>query len=532
MKIYLTFLAIVCVKLLAAQASNDTWNQYNIAPGDRWYDTYQFGSQELSQAPYSIFKFSTSAADIKVTGWSNLHGIDPTNSRLQIKVDGIRQSPLQLTNGPRSYDIFLGGEGINKVVEITVGLQTQPFARDLTGIYGTALYGVSYPEKASFSVLKPEAPEILILGTSIMSGYSAKFPDTDGVLALLRNTYKLKAALHGWSAATLHQETATQEKRQQLIHRIVQLFKGNSRPRVWIERQTNDYGLDEGVQSAANYKQNTAAFIDELKDSLPQVRIYLQTALVRTYGASVNRFGNLLSDYRSICYDIASPRSNFVSLINGLEMVSVSNLNDGLHPNEEGMAEYAQKIMGVLNSSNTTLPVRFSHFSTVCSNGIVLNWKTAQEANSDRFFIERSDDGRSWKAVGSVVAAGNSLNENSYTFTDKNSTGFYRIVEVARDGSKILSSVIKSTCSLSSALKISPNVVSKTAVVSITSSKPQHLSLNLYNHSGSIVKHLETDLAEGNTNVLLDMGSLSNGMYTLRAAAKGEMRVAKIIKID
>jgi lysophospholipase L1-like esterase len=533
MKIYLTLFAFLCIKMVSAQApAQSGFTTRSILREEMWYNTLKTGSFELDQSAYSVLKFTTNAANIKVIGWSNLEGLDAFNSRLRLKVDGVQQSPIHVTNGPNPYDVNLGNEGQNKVVEITVGLQTQPFGRNLTGVYGTGVRGVSYPSTASFSIITPEAPELLILGTSIMNGFGATNPDTDGIVALLRNTYNIKAAVHGWCAASMMQETNTQASRNELIDRIVEVFSGNANPKIWIERQTNDYGLEDGLQSAASYQDNTAALIDELKARLPNLKIYLQTAIVRTLGTGANQFGNVLSDYRAASSNIASTRTSFITLIDGLNMLSVSNLSDGLHPSTVGMSEYAQKMVAVLQSTNAVLPVHFSHITATCNHGVLLTWKTAQEINSDEFVIERSVDGRTWTTAGTVPANGNSSRESSYSFTDKNTGGFFRVVEVGKDGSKVISSMVKSACTFSNAIKVQPSVVSTNAVVSISSTKRQQLSLTVYNTAGAIVKQVETSITPGNNNITVDVSSLSNGIYTIKATVEGDTRGARIVKIN
>lgn len=65
------------------------------------------------------------------------------------------------------------------------------------------------------------------------------------------------------------------------------------------------------------------------------------------------------------------------------------------------------------------LPLSLTKFEARLQNGIaVLDWETAREQNTDFFEIERSDDGRSFEALGKVRASGNSNELVQYTYTD------------------------------------------------------------------------------------------------------------------
>lgn len=535
MKTYFTLLCILCSHWLFAQSnmSSAPAVKYDPSPAEMWYNSYRpIDVAGFNQSPYSIFKFVTDAASVRMSAWSNLNIFDSANSRFRIRIDGVQQEPIQIVNGINYYDLPLGQAGVPKTVEITIGLQIQIFERELKSLYGTEIHSIFYPAQASFSVVQPVAPELLILGTSIMSGYFADIADTEGVFALLRNNYQVKASLHGWSAATLWQETNCPERRNALVNQIMKIFAGNDYPKIWIERQTNDFGLYDGVQNAASYESNTAAFLDELKDSLPNVKVYLQTATVRTMGASINQFGNSLSDYRAASAAIAAARTSWVTFVDGLQMVSLSNLRDGLHPNSQGMAEYAANIVSILSSTTATvLPMHFSSIGVTCNNGAVLNFRTEQEVNTQYFSVEKSENGTDWIPVGRVAPkAGNSL-QNTYTFTENTSGKYYRVVQTAKDGTKVFSSVVRSSCGSGKSIKVVPNPVINSAVLAITSPVAEEVSLVVYDMNGRMVKQSNATISAGNTNLQLDLGPLANGLYTLKVVSdKQDVESVRIIK--
>ncbi|ANQ51291.1 hypothetical protein MY04_3947 [Flammeovirga sp. MY04] len=84
------------------------------------------------------------------------------------------------------------------------------------------------------------------------------------------------------------------------------------------------------------------------------------------------------------------------------------------------------------------LPVELSYFKTkVEENNVILEWETATEINSKSFKITRSYDGKKFKNVTVIKAAGNSDTSIKYNYTDKNvkfGTATYRLIETDLDG--------------------------------------------------------------------------------------------------
>ena len=84
------------------------------------------------------------------------------------------------------------------------------------------------------------------------------------------------------------------------------------------------------------------------------------------------------------------------------------------------------------------LPVTIAGFTAVRSgNETILQWQTATEQNSREFVIERSSDGKTYTAIGSVEATGNSQTLQDYAYTDAQplpNTNFYRLKQVDQDG--------------------------------------------------------------------------------------------------
>lgn len=87
----------------------------------------------------------------------------------------------------------------------------------------------------------------------------------------------------------------------------------------------------------------------------------------------------------------------------------------------------------------TILPVTLHSFTASPSEaGVLLKWSTVTETNSGRFEIQQSTDAKTWKAIGTVDAAGDSPVMSHYSFTDvspASGQNYYRLKMIDLDGS-------------------------------------------------------------------------------------------------
>lgn len=92
-----------------------------------------------------------------------------------------------------------------------------------------------------------------------------------------------------------------------------------------------------------------------------------------------------------------------------------------------------------IGTYSEVLPLTLVNFNAVReTNGIRLQWRTAQEINVKQIEIERSVDGFSFIKIGSL-AANNNAGEHDYTYLDRNAStslyNYYRLKTIDYDGS-------------------------------------------------------------------------------------------------
>ncbi|WP_165370555.1 T9SS type A sorting domain-containing protein [Hymenobacter persicinus] len=88
--------------------------------------------------------------------------------------------------------------------------------------------------------------------------------------------------------------------------------------------------------------------------------------------------------------------------------------------------------------SSAPLPVELTAFEALRqNNAVLLKWATASEKNNDRFSVERSADGKDFKAIATVRGSGSTTKTTSYSVTDKEPlTGlnYYRLRQIDTEG--------------------------------------------------------------------------------------------------
>lgn len=143
---------------------------------------------------------------------------------------------------------------------------------------------------------------------------------------------------------------------------------------------------------------------------------------------------------------------------------------------------------------------------------VLCKWATANEVNASHFIIQRSDDGRIYKSVGSVAAKG----DGAYSFMDNNlpstlETLYYQLQMVDKNGSIAYSSIIKLGEAATKKLEIVGNPAKQYLQLKVPASLHQSTA-QLINSNGKVVKTFT--LQQGYQSI--DIGGLPNAVYWLQ----------------
>ncbi len=249
------------------------------------------------------------------------------------------------------------------------------------------------------------------------------------------------------------------------------------------------------------------------------------TTPVDAYAAGITQYSNApaeengtLSDNMNGSYHFLLPRSD----------VSIIPYDNGYYA-EYQVSNFSEFwINGGGTTQSQALPQVLDYFIAARQqNTALLQWKTLQETNTDRYIIEKGSDGTRFTAIGEVLAAGNSNNATDYRFTDKQllPVNYYRLKMLDKDGKFVYSSVRKVNGDESDlVVSLYPNPVSAPAHVIITTSSNSY-RLEVVDIQGRILKSLSVQ----GTRFFLPVYNLTAGTYLLNIYTEAGKKIEKLI---
>ena len=183
------------------------------------------------------------------------------------------------------------------------------------------------------------------------------------------------------------------------------------------------------------------------------------------------------------------------------------------------------------------LAEKLSSLQAVYNNQQVqLNWLAYAQANARSFTIEYSLDGKSFTAVGEMIATGNTNATTPYSYVHSPAvTGavFYRIRETGLDGNYYYSNVVvvRTGNTLTVSTEVFPNPFKDILQISMQLEKPGMIQVALYDASGRLVKKLQQQgLLGRNTIVMSNLSALLPGVYLVKVVADEQTSFGKLIK--
>lgn len=227
-------------------------------------------------------------------------------------------------------------------------------------------------------------------------------------------------------------------------------------------------------------------------------------------------------------YDIALTDNDFgyVVALNGNRIYLAGTSGD---PRDLALA--------AIQNDGVSLPIVLTQFyGQKQTNKVVLQWTTSMEENVAQFVIERSSDGKNFKAIGTVPATGNSTITKSYTYADQspftNANDYYRLLVQDVSGSVTYSKVliINFSTELTTSLQIFPNPVKNVLQVQLPGGFNGITSLQVFDLNGHLVK-LNRIHSDGNAlNTTIDITTLPVGVFMLKATDGNQSVSTRFIK--
>jgi type IX secretion system substrate protein len=182
----------------------------------------------------------------------------------------------------------------------------------------------------------------------------------------------------------------------------------------------------------------------------------------------------------------------------------------------------------ILAPAQSPLPVQLTSFNASQDNlnNIKLVWNTAEEMGIVSYVVEKSTDGRTFNAIGSVAAA----NQKTYSFTDVQSGSdysYYRLKMMENDGSFKYSYIVSLKSKLSLNISLSPNPVKEKLLIQ----HPKVINeghIQIINANGQFIKDVRVPASAVISTI--DMSGLANGMYHVIFRNGSDMFTKTVLK--
>lgn len=139
------------------------------------------------------------------------------------------------------------------------------------------------------------------------------------------------------------------------------------------------------------------------------------------------------------------------------------------------------------------------------SSAVNMEWKVANELNTDKYFVEKSVDGRTFNSIGQTSATGSGANTITYNLPDVRpfaGNNFYRISALSNDGKNEYSAVVKISLNKgTNGISIYPNPIARNGLLNL---QLQNLNkgtyiISIYNQEGQRVLKQLTAHEGGNS---------------------------------
>ena len=191
--------------------------------------------------------------------------------------------------------------------------------------------------------------------------------------------------------------------------------------------------------------------------------------------------------------------------------------------NGNGGTNGDQVVSNTLTITESTLPLTWLYFTGREDKGnVALEWGVASEHDNDYYTIERSEDGKNFRAIGKVNASVTQESSKTYSFVDENplSLNYYRISQTDKGG---MQSYFKTIEVLTNNTPKAPyhTVSASNVSVHITCGEARNGLLKIHSLDGKLVSSASVSLAEGMNSVQM-LRPETPGIYIISLEVAGK----------
>jgi hypothetical protein len=245
-----------------------------------------------------------------------------------------------------------------------------------------------------------------------------------------------------------------------------------------------------------------------------------------------DNFGGIMFGADGFAYGVNSYTRKYYKINPSTgEITYVSSIPNG--PNPSGVTNEIRTDLASCISSSDLLPISFSRFAVTSGGTCKANiaWEVGKAETGDKFYLERSYDGRNFTTVTTINAQ---AGVNGYSFTDSKTgiTNYYRIRGVAKDGDVKYSSVVRflSDCGGKNTVLLFENLLSGTTIngeVALT--KTQNVAFTVLNAAGAKVFAKSSVMTAGVSRFSYNIPTLAKGVYLMQVVMGEEKTNLKFV---
>lgn len=275
--------------------------------------------------------------------------------------------------------------------------------------------------------------------------------------------------------------------------------------------------------------------------TFPSVSISLNTytknIAVATNGTTGTGVGTGGKSGATLVYSLTAPNTRVSAIPTGFTLAPNGDLSGNPSTAGQGTNTFTVFVTdGEQTTQNTytvqitgPLPVTLTSF-TATKEGLTaqLKWSTTEETNSDRFEIERSQNGKNWDLIGTQKSNGESTTLKNYTFSDAkplNGENLYRLKMIDRDATFAYSRIQSLTFASDLVTSFYPNPVAEKLIIK-TDDFSLVKNVKIFDANGrTVYQSSATPSSE------INVQNLSAGLYIVQMVSKsGAVISHKVIK--
>jgi hypothetical protein len=177
------------------------------------------------------------------------------------------------------------------------------------------------------------------------------------------------------------------------------------------------------------------------------------------------------------------------------------------------------------------LPVTLVDFTaSKFQQRVLLTWHTASELNNEKFIVERSADGKSFKTLGEMAGHGTTQTPEFYSFVDEkplSGINYYRLRQMDFDGQFKYSPVRSVAFRNEGGISIYPTVVGQALYLQLPDTAAPETKLTVFSVQGSLVYQ---QVLEGTGILTIALPQMAAGQYVVEAVNGGFAQRSLVFK--